>query len=457
MVVKQKTTKLPKITQLLEKALLKDIEETGLAFDEIALVQLCNKKEIIYGEPSSEIRRAIQKYFTRLKSRTPKNYNRLLLKYKIVPGPNTFSRLKEAESPPPPEPSITGSIEETSIEEASATDLSIEEASATDLSIEEASATDLSIESESSDSSDIADQLENLSIRSPPAVRPRVEMTTPTKTPIRDVFTSPPRAFTSPPALHAFVGDTDASVRSFASPPVFTSPAPPAGLVGDSAYSNTVDSDAYRLLNFFQQVGTKEQPFIVMVNYEYPERSSPLWTISRLEKVEHINHQYQGFGIRCSIDVPDYLEYEAFIPDPREFQSLLSLYGRIIMIRGPSVPFWLRDDDRYHSDKSKIDCAATKTAHEMETTARKEAGESRLHSYHLLVFKPGTVLDNSIFSSNNTHVIGHQLSQKMEANDAKNVFKQKVQGMTLWWRIAEAGGTKIRNVNSTVDASLLLD
>jgi hypothetical protein len=66
MVVKQKTTKLPKITQLLEKALLKDIEETGLAFDEIALVQLCNKKEIIYGEPSSEIRRAIQKYCTSL-------------------------------------------------------------------------------------------------------------------------------------------------------------------------------------------------------------------------------------------------------------------------------------------------------------------------------------------------------------------------------------------------------
>jgi hypothetical protein len=135
---------------------------------------------------------------------------------------------------------------------------------------------------------------------------------------------------------------------------------------------------------------------------------------------------------------------------------LLPLYGRIIMIRGPSMPFWLRDDSRYHSDKKKIDCIATKKAHEKETTARNKAGESRLYSYHLIVFKPGTVLDNSVFSSNNTLVI-NQLSLKMKDNHPENKFAKKVHGMTLWWRIAEAGGTKIRNANSTIDATLLLD
>jgi hypothetical protein len=72
MAVKKKTKipKLPPITGLLEESLLKDIEATGLAFDEISLVELCNKKEVIYGPPSSDIRRAIQKYFYKLKSRT---------------------------------------------------------------------------------------------------------------------------------------------------------------------------------------------------------------------------------------------------------------------------------------------------------------------------------------------------------------------------------------------------
>jgi hypothetical protein len=166
MVAKGKTkAKLPHITELLEEALLKDIEATGLSFDEISLVHLCDKRELIYGSPSSDIRRAIQKYFQKLKIRTPKNYNRLLVKHSIVPGPYNFFRLKEAERegeiktptaskifppPAPPEPSITDSIEEASIEE------------------EEASITNLSIESENDSFTDIAGQFENLSIRSPP-------------------------------------------------------------------------------------------------------------------------------------------------------------------------------------------------------------------------------------------------------------------------------------------------
>jgi hypothetical protein len=436
MVAKGKTkAKLPHITELLEEALLKDIEATGLSFDEISLVHLCDKRELIYGSPSSDIRRAIQKYFQKLKIRTPKNYNRLLVKHSIVPGPYNFFRLKEAEReegeiktptaskifppPAPPEPSITDSIEEASIEE------------------EEASITDLSIESENDSFTDIAGQFENLSIRSPP-VRPR--MMTPTKTPIRKMAASS-------------IGSS-----GFASP-AFASPAPSAfGEDTVASVSNDTGNDvAYSLLNFFEQLGTKDQPFIVVANPDFPERSGPVFKISRLEIVEHDDHEYQGFFIRCTVDLPDFFEWEAFIPDPRDFPSLLPLYGRIIMIKGPSMPFWLRDDIQYHSDKRKIDCDATKKAHEKETTAREKAGESRLYSYHLLVFKPGTVLDNSIFSGNNALVTRNELSQKMEDNDPKNKFAKKVHGMTLWWRIAEAGGTKIRNANITIDAALLLD
>jgi hypothetical protein len=96
---KEKKSSNPPISETLEKALLTDIEQKGLPFDQILLVQLCDERQLIYSEPSTTLRRAIQKHYTRLKNRTPRNYQKLLLKYNIVPGPFTFHRLKETESP----------------------------------------------------------------------------------------------------------------------------------------------------------------------------------------------------------------------------------------------------------------------------------------------------------------------------------------------------------------------
>jgi hypothetical protein len=85
------------ISETVEKALLQDIEQKGLPFDQISLVQLCDQREAFYGPPSSALRRAIQKHFYRLKQRTPKNYQKLLVKYSILPGPFTCQRLKDTE------------------------------------------------------------------------------------------------------------------------------------------------------------------------------------------------------------------------------------------------------------------------------------------------------------------------------------------------------------------------
>jgi hypothetical protein len=92
-------------------------------------------------------------------------------------------------------------------------------------------------------------------------------------------------------------------------------------------------------------------------------------------------------------------------------------------------------------------------AHEKTETAIKD---ERLFSYHLIVCKPGAVLDNSIFSNNNSTVKRNQLCMKMSANDKDNEFETLIHGMGLWWRISEAGGELIRNADGKVDAKNLL-
>ena len=123
-------TSLPHIPDHIEKSLLKDLKEKGLPFNQISFLQLCDDKVAIYGVPRSKTRRALQKHYVRLKNRSPQSYRSLLLKYDIVPGPFTFQRLKETESPiksatkqpvkkptinePTPAPTDEESIEETS-------------------------------------------------------------------------------------------------------------------------------------------------------------------------------------------------------------------------------------------------------------------------------------------------------------------------------------------------------
>jgi hypothetical protein len=111
-----------------------------------------------------------------------------------------------------------------------------------------------------------------------------------------------------------------------------------------------------------------------------------------------------------------------------------------------NMPFWLLNHNCYHDDiKHQIDCKVTRKAHEKAETAIK--GE-RLFSYHLVVLKSGILLNNSIFSNYNINVKRYQLSMRMDANDRDNNFEKKLYGMAVWWKIAEAGGTRIRNAET---------
>jgi hypothetical protein len=430
----KKNSKLPIISDTLERALLEDIELKGLPFEQISLVKLCDDKELIYGSPSSDLRRALQKHFCKLKKRSLKNYLKLLKKYTITPGPFTFHRIREAGDCTPTKTSIK---DPTTDEEESNKDIIEELEAAEELLIADSTSIEsASIESASESSinleDDIASKFENfcsIGLRSPPLLHKM--MTTPTRTPNRKKVPSI-ASYLASPLRAPIIEDTD------------------------SLTEEEQEDAAYTLLDFRDQLGTKDQPFIVMANPNYPERNGPIFNICRLEDVEHSDHEHQGFHIRLSVDLPDYSAWEAFIPNPNMYPSLLPLYGRIIMFKGPSRPFWLQSFERYHEDKRKIDCKVTRKVHEKMDTAI-EGDPERHHQYHLVVFKPGTSLDNSIFSDNNTNVARNENSMKMESKDLDNGFDKKIYGMGLWWRVAEAGGTRIRNTNKKVNAKHLLD
>jgi hypothetical protein len=46
---------------------------------------------------------------------------------------------------------------------------------------------------------------------------------------------------------------------------------------------------------------------------------------------------------------------------------------------------------------------------------------------------------------------------KMEKDDENNPFKKVILGMTIWWRIAVAGGTLIRQAEDADDPKDLYD
>jgi hypothetical protein len=61
--------------------------------DTISLVDICDKREGIFGAPG-KARRPVQKRFQKHKELSRRGYKKLLEKYNITPGPATYWKLK---------------------------------------------------------------------------------------------------------------------------------------------------------------------------------------------------------------------------------------------------------------------------------------------------------------------------------------------------------------------------
>jgi hypothetical protein len=78
------------------KQLLQDIEAEGQPRERINLLNICNRSGNVYGKPASDVRRAVQKKFAKLKAKPFKHYMNTLDKYSINPGSATERLLRES-------------------------------------------------------------------------------------------------------------------------------------------------------------------------------------------------------------------------------------------------------------------------------------------------------------------------------------------------------------------------
>jgi hypothetical protein len=144
--------------------------------------------------------------------------------------------------------------------------------------------------------------------------------------------------------------------------------------------------------------------------------------------------------------------WKAFIPTSKEFPKLAPFIGGAVMVKGPSRSYWMSDAEMYHQ---KGDCQITKNAHEKTNTAIK-MDPNRQTSFYLIVFPKGIILENPIFSGNNSFLQMWKNGMKLGPDHARYPFKKKkkmdVVGICLWWRIGIAGRTIIRNGKAEADA-----
>jgi len=142
------------------------------------------------------------------------------------------------------------------------------------------------------------------------------------------------------------------------------------------------------------QTGTKENPFHVAIDPDFPERNVGGFFVQHVEKMRHGNYERNGFHIR-SLTCPSFKDWLGCIPDnpPDE------LFGRVIEIRRPSLPVFFKNNDHYH--RKEPVCERTVDAHKATLTDIKQ-DVSRRFLYFWLIFPPGTVLDNRVFSKDDT-------------------------------------------------------
>ena len=83
-----------KVSDLVTKQLLHDIESEGASRKDFCLPRLVTAKSNIYGEKGSELRRAVQKKFDSLKRKTPLSYKSLLDKFDVDPSDSLKRELR---------------------------------------------------------------------------------------------------------------------------------------------------------------------------------------------------------------------------------------------------------------------------------------------------------------------------------------------------------------------------
>jgi hypothetical protein len=182
--------------------------------------------------------------------------------------------------------------------------------------------------------------------------------------------------------------------------------------------------------------GTRVAPILQQVDLKMPERNG-IFDITVVENMERDEFERTGVHIRLSIDDNDQGKWSARMPRSAEYPP--EFKGRVVIIQGPSISFWLSMTGVYHE---LLNCPATKKAHEHHDKLRGD-DEARKDLYHALVFPPGVFLDNQILSSHEKKLKQNINLLDLTKTDPKNDAGADIEGMTIYWEISFAGGREI--------------
>ena len=366
---------------MLTKQLLQDFEASGYTRQEFGcnhLHTLCSNQAQVYGEVGSVIRRQTQQRWNIIKRKDDKNYTKYLQSFEVKPGKRQEQESKNTE---PQESTNTEPQESTNTE--------------------------------------------------PPVTTADTTTMSHTSTAGNE---SKPAAMTAPSTPYSSSQGVPLLPMSPVPSTVYASPAPlvrhnfgqASSLGGGQQLGLGLSWSSF-------QEGSLLHPFIVRVN-DCPKRNPP-FKIQYVPDLSTGSGEFQGFDISMSCPVQDYKDWDAKTPPLQNFPP--EFMHRLVLIKGPSLPFWLKDTDKYHASKKK-NCAATKKQHSTTQQAIADEEERKL-CYYLIVFSEARKLDNQIF--------GNGIDLPIEINPitckaSENAFKKDLLGMTLSWKIGVAGSGK---------------
>ena len=354
--------------------LLRDVEKLNKSRQSLRFVSICDRYPNTYGESGSLLRRAFQTKWSYFKKLPIDQYVSRLKELKVQPSDKTYQELgesqKSATEEEKKEPETKPEKKEPNGEDAS------------------------DCTPPDSDEEYTVDSAEGFGLNA-----------------ITDAIIPPTRALSKQPTkkVVAFAEARRSTPTPTHSVPLET--APPSKIVDSSTRTPLIVDNkkmsvpdltssflSLEVTNSSSRVleGTKENPFVIYVDLDHPERNRE-FEVFYVTDMVYNEHTWNSVYIHRSIlpGSSDYTTWEAQIPKPEEYTHIP---GPKVLIKGVSRDFWLRNVRRYHSHpRMGPRCKAFIQEHNKTYFAVKGSKERKM-AYWILVFPSKIVLDNSVLA-----------------------------------------------------------
>jgi hypothetical protein len=419
--VQMKSSEICALPESLTKQLLQDFETSGEDREDYNLLEYCERKKFLFGEAATLLRRQTQYRWNQAKQKSWKNYGKFLFKHSVLPGEKSSYYIRVANfDNMPPKRDKKSSLKEEKKDAESAVDSDSDSTSPSKYQEPDQKMPAKSSENEvkwqgDPPNSPIPDAVSFAGIGSP-GLSPMVSQNYNNNS-------------------HMFGRTSGLGGQPPLMPSLPSQETDPRYLVPHIWLAN--------------MDGSSEWPWIVKVKPETPEKHLDGFCISYASDMKLGNYEYEGFHVRKSTSIPDRKKWRGWIPAtlPPEFKH------RAIAISGPAVDFWLSDATLYHKGKFKVDCASTLKAHKKTQQALRK-DKSRQDQYYILIWEKGVKLDPSVFSQGSENVPTTSNPLKCPNNIAGNTSGRELLGMTVFWKIAAAGGQQVDSEETKDDSEM---